>query len=265
MNVIENMLMIYNTTRTEDTNHRILYTWLTSLHQVPKMKIAELADYSYTSTSTVNRLIHILGFSKYTAFIHALQTCIDQYPGLNHFSPPSAAAEGSGIHDAFLNIIHTYLDEIRRLADTGCFTEISKAMHDAPQVTIFSYAAMLCEFNLQFDLFLSGTTCEVIPYDIAKLEYSRNLTPDSFVLVFYPNRLDDLAILREVLANAARHHCTVCLVSSFARLGEMEGVSIFVPFTGGTPASDAFFFQMFIASLTTEYRKHYPDPAIETV
>ncbi len=259
MNVIENMLMIYNTTRTEDTNHRILYTWLRSLRQIPKMKITELADFSYTSASTVNRLVHVLGFSKYTAFIHALQTCIDQYPGLNHFSPPAAAPEGAGLHDAFLGIIDTYTDEIRGLAESGCFAEIAQAMHDAPQVTIFSYAAMLCEFNLQFDLFFSGTPCEVIPYDIAKLEYSRNLKPGSFVLVFYPNRLDDLAILREVLRNAARHECTVCLVSSSAHLGGMEEVNRMVPFTGGTPASDAFFFQMFLASLTTEFRKRWPE------
>lgn len=87
MNVLQNLVELYNHLPMDSTYRDVAKGILTHLEEVADATIYDVAELTCSSRTTVWRMIQKMGYGSYSEFRHALKQSVDHYPYYNRLLP----------------------------------------------------------------------------------------------------------------------------------------------------------------------------------
>lgn len=93
MNVLQNLVELYNHLPMDSTYRDVAKGILTHLEEVADATIYDVAELTCSSRTTVWRMLQKMGYKSYSEFRHALKQSVDHYSYYNRLLPPGQEEE----------------------------------------------------------------------------------------------------------------------------------------------------------------------------
>jgi len=260
MTGMERLLGFYNTSPADSMQGAIVRNILVHVKEVGNLTIFDLADLCFTSPASISRLVRKLGYKSYAYFQKDMVDCIKEYDVHNRFVSMETKPEDQPISEYFLDSFDLIYRQFRESIDYDRIHELTKAMHEAEKVAIYSYSAYFTELFLQSDLFMSGKICDVHSQEKDIHEHVKVLTKKDFVILIAPTAVGSdrrEKLIEEIHESGAK----VCLINDSRHRAKNSKADIAFPMPNVKQAVDMFIMQLFLAIVDMEYRKEYIDDA----
>lgn len=255
MTAIENLLVNYNSNFDRNsTFHSITRIILQNLNQASKMSIDDLAQFCFTSPSTISRIVKNLGYRNYSAFQSSLSRCLNEYRFHNvvvsapsYFSLPEQI---NFLFDSELDLIN----QVKRNLDLNMVQDIAACLRASNYVVLFPYVSVFMELSLQSDLMYSGICCDIISDMDAQLSCAKKLPSGTTSLIIAPDGPAGTSHFTYLLDLAARNGNKTCVITSSVSARDMQNADYLFSFEGKHSICDQFAVQTIIGAIILAYR-----------
>ena len=255
MTAIENLLVNYNCNfDCNSTFHSITRIILQNLNQASRMTIDELAQFCFTSPSTISRVVKSLGYKNYSTFQSSLTDCLNEYRFHNVVIPHPSYYD---LSEQINNLIDSELDlisQVKRELDIGLVQQVAACLRASEYVAVFPYAEMLMELPLQSDLMYSGICCDMILDADAQLARARKLPSGTTSIIIAPECPSGASHFTALLDLAGRNGNKTCVITCSAAARVMQGADYLFTFEGKRSICDQFAIQTIIGAIILAYR-----------
>lgn len=255
MTFVEKMLVNYNCNfNINSTLHSTMRIILQNLEQVSKMTIDDLAQFCFTSPSTISRMVKTLGYKNYSSFQAALSDYLGGYRfhnmAITHGPHLELEDQLEFLFDSELELIQ----QVRQRLDVEQMKQLANQLHDSKYVAVFPYADFLMEITLQCDLMYSGICCDIILDENAQLDCAKKLPRDTISIIIAPYCLQGVSHTTSLLDLCGRNGNKTCVITSTDSVRNLHGVDYLFAFDGKQSICDQFAIQSILASIKLTYR-----------
>ena len=256
MTAVENLLVNYNFSFDRDsTFHSITRIILQNMHHVSRMSINELAEFCFTSPSTISMIVKNLVYKNYSTFQSSLTRCLGEYRFHNVIvSSPSYF----GLEDQINHLFSSELDlisQVKQGLDIDLVRDLATCLKGSNHVAIFPYVAILMELSLQSDLMYSGICCDVILDQTGQLSYAKKLPNNTSSIIIAPDGPAGVSHFAALLDAAARNGNKTCVITSSTSARELRKADYLFSFEGKQSICDQFATQAIVGAITLAYRE----------
>lgn len=256
MTGLERLLSYYNTSPPDSMQSAIVRNILVHVREIGDLTIFDLADLCFTSAPSISRLVRKLGYKNYAYFQKDLQDSSRKYDIHNRLVSPESKSENMEMTEFFFGTLEELYESFKKELDYGQVRELTRMMHEAEKVAIYSYSVCFTEVFLQSDLFMSGKICDLHHQEKDIMEHIKVLTGNDLVILISPAAVEGLrveVIIREIRKTGAK----ICMITDSKRMARNSTAEISFPLPGVKQAVDMFIMQMFLCVADMEYRKTY--------
>ena len=187
MNVLQNLMELYNHLPQDSTHRVVVKAILENLNALQDATIYDVAEVSNTSRTTVWSVVRKLGYQSYSEFRHALKNCVSQFNYYNRILKPDQAlpqaAEGCEpyLHFCERNLRQT-ADWIAQL-DPGIVDKCARRMHDFSRVSFYLPYRLASVPSFQQNLAMDGKMTGYFCLLPEMLEDAQQLNTQSLVII----------------------------------------------------------------------------------
>lgn len=142
MNVLQNLLELYNHLPLDSTYRVVVKGILEHLDQMQDVTIYDIAELTNSSRTTVWRMVQKMGYNNFSDFRHALQSAVSQYTYYNRMLPAKDCSDP----EELMKKISLQLQDAGRILENDCSPDLIESL--AEKV----YAAEKVRFYLPFRL-----------------------------------------------------------------------------------------------------------------
>ena len=258
MHILE-ALLTYQDISAEDTSYNMMTrTILGNLKQVEKNSIYDTAALCYTSTTSIGRLCHRLGYHSYGSFRSAISDALGDYTFSDYLLSDlyNGNLTPDEIKGLFAQILSQQSQAIQAV-DTETLKAICDLFHEKNTIHFFSPMLDPCSFiSLQLSLTLSGKQTYLHHGSFGRDEdIASQLTPQDAILMIAPNhpRWGYVSkLFREVQATGAS---TVLIVTTDKPCWENATIKLCLP--GLNSIADSRLYSSLLDLLSCIYQKKY--------
>ena len=153
MNVLQNLIEMYNHLSPDSTYREVIRLILMNLKEAAEATVYDLAELTCSSRTTISRLLDKLGYGSYAEFHEALRQAVRNYTYYNRILPAHAGRE------EILPELNKQAESAARIESPdmseAALAEVSQALHEAGQVFFYTTASRSIS-SLQQNLAMAG-------------------------------------------------------------------------------------------------------------
>ncbi len=155
MTILHKLVSFCNSYPVGSIYHETTSNILKNLDGIKHYTIDVLAERCYTSPTTINRIVRLLGCISYKDFKRSIVDNVENYPLLNRCFPTDTTMEPIG--DAYLQFFREQLQYLEELCKNIDMDRICEAIHRHTSIRLYSdFAANYAKRQFQLDLAVSG-------------------------------------------------------------------------------------------------------------
>lgn len=183
MNVLQNLVALYNHLSTDSTYRTVCAGILENLKDAAEGTIYDISEITNSSRTTVWRMVQKLGYRSFTDFHYELKQAVKKYNYYNRIIPESSCSSTGKIKDT----ITAQLEEAGRLFDQQIDTEfleiLADRLHQSDKISFYLSFQSSSIFSLQQNLSVTGIRTAYFTLMPDMLKDSTSLTENSIVFV----------------------------------------------------------------------------------
>ncbi len=184
MNVLQSLIVYYNSLPLDNTYRLIAQEILCHLDQIPNMNVYEIADMAACSRTTIWRMAQKLGYRSFSEFHHALREAVEQYNYYNRLIPWEKAQSLEGIISGFAEELYATAGELKHMAENpATISRIVQLLHGADKVAFYLQMQAQNVNYLQENLSITGKRTSKFSLHPDIQEDTETLTEQSVVFV----------------------------------------------------------------------------------
>ena len=257
MNVLQNLIELYNQLSQDSTYREVVRGILTNLEEASHASIYELADLTSSSRTTIWRMLKLLGYENYADFRRALKTAVERYSYYNRLLPSGAVKSD----DRILQHIEKQMADASACLgsdmETHPLSKMAKKVSEKKKVFFFFSYRSPAIYSFQQNLAMAGIeTCAVclLPdmMSMASLASSDTLV---FCSVIEHSETMDLVTLFEMLYKKKAD--VVLFAGEESYYAELVGDLIFSERNSTGVYSAILRTDLYLMALSDTFRKDY--------
>ncbi|MGI6056134.1 MAG: MurR/RpiR family transcriptional regulator [Bilifractor sp.] len=259
MNVLQNLIGLYDHLMPDSTYRSVIKNILTHLPEAAESNIYELADLTDSSRTTIRRMLSMLGYENYQDFHYELRQAVHHYPYYNRLMDTSRLDDGG----SFIRKVSEQLEATRTLIqDTfqeDALTALARQIREADKVCFFFPYHTAAINSFQQNLAMTGVeTCVAeLPPEI--MLYADTLTSRSMVFsqtIEHAETMDMTPVFRKIRQSGAY---VILLSSRESQYAEYVDQQLFQGFDIPSALGSVLLSETFILTLSEIYRRLYLD------
>ncbi len=162
MNLHANLTALYNETAADDPYHLAAGALLRNLPAIADRTAAEAADICHVSKSTLERLVHRLGYDGFVSFRGDAARIVAKFGLFNRVLPEAPGRGDRETADAYFAEVQATLDAQRSALDFAEVRRVVEALRTARRVVFYTMGRSFAESALQFTLAMAGKDAQVV-------------------------------------------------------------------------------------------------------
>ncbi len=206
MNVLQNLLELYNHLPLDSTYRVVVQGILENLDRMQNVTIYDVAEMTNSSRTTVWRTVQKMGYNNFSEFRHALQNAVSQYTYYNRMLPAKYCSDPK----LLLGKIADQLKSAGNILEKNCppelIEELACQIHQADKIRFYLPFQLSFVYSFQQNLAKTGkdtSYCVLLP---DMLEDAANLDEHSIVFISaieYAETLDMHSVFQKVAERKA--------------------------------------------------------------
>ena len=259
MNVLQNLIGLYDHLMPDSTYRSVIKNILTHLPEAAESNIYELADLTDSSRTTIRRMLSMLGYKNYQDFHYELRQAVHHYPYYNRLMDTSRLDDGG----SFIRKVSEQLEATHALIqDTfqeDALTALARQIREADKVCFFFPYHTAAINSFQQNLAMTGVeTCVAeLPPEI--MLYADTLTSRSVVFsqtIEHAETMDMTPVFRKIRQSGAY---VILLSSRESQYAEFVDQQLFQGLDIPSALGSVLLSETFILTLSEIYRRLYLD------
>ncbi len=221
MNVLQNLIELYNHLTIDSTYRSVVRKILLNLKDASEANVYDLAELTESSRTTIWRMLQMIGYERFTDFHYALKQAVKHYSYYNRLIQTSRMHTEEDIVAAVNNHMETVARDIKQDLDVEQIRKLAKRIKESEGVYFF------------------------FPYRTASIDsFQQNLAivgKETNVVCLFPDMLSCAETMREncvVFCMTIEHAETQDMTGIFERLEEHNAYTVL--FTGGETKYDEY-------------------------
>lgn len=213
MNVLQNLIELYNTLPLDSTYRVVAKGILENLNRMRDVTVYDIAEITCSSRTTVWRMVQKMGYKNFSDFRHALQSAVTQYNYYNRMLPPEAADAPDRILQAVAGQLQESIDVLERGLPPQLLSELCELLHIARKVHFYMPFRLMFTGALQQNLAMDGKDTAFFTLLPDMLEDVRELDEHSILLISTIEFAETLD-MREVFERASESGAAIWLAGN---------------------------------------------------
>lgn len=183
MNVLQNLIALYNRLEPESTYRNVCRGILTNMDKVANATIYEIADMTDSSRTTIWRMVQKMGYENFTDFHHDLKNAVNRYAHYNRIIPAETILEDEDIKNVLSKQALAAHKIVKQYIKTEDLLTTARMVSRADKVSMYIpyHTASLTSF--QQNLAISGVETNYFDLIPDMLTDCKKLTNKSLVLI----------------------------------------------------------------------------------
>lgn len=262
MNILHNLVALYDSTEPDDTYHSAIRYILEHLDSVPNANIYDLAELTATSRTTLWRLVQKLGYKSYSEFKHELGNTLQKYTYINRVLPGEDTGGDAELISSYFSAVRANVEGLEQALVMDELHSVVDAVHRAGRVCFYVYGRVFSEIPFQANLAVDGKQTEILTRNPDLAAHAQTLDPSCFVFISSVEYSDTMD-LEPVFITAKEKGATVFLmsggVSRYTKYADFQ-----IPFTSQVQAAtsgmvNTYRMYMYLDIINMLYRRKYID------
>ena len=183
MNVLQNLVELYNQLPEDSTYKEVARRMLANLDEVAERTIYEVAELTNSSRTTVWRMVQKMGYENYSDFHHALRQAVGNYTYYNRILRPECCADEESIVGAFIQNMKSVRTIMEKNFSEQRISALAEKIHKADKILFFIPYRTFAIAAFQQNLSMTGKITDYVCLYPDMLESCRQLTADSIVFI----------------------------------------------------------------------------------
>ncbi len=258
VNVLQNLVTLYNQLPLDNTYRTVVQGILNHLDEMPEATMYDVADFTNASRTTVWRTVQRMGYSSYTEFHTALKIALTQYHYYNRLIPATQCKTTEDLLRATINNLRNTTELAASTLSVQQIDQTVELLHQAKRISFYYHALISSTTSLMINLAMDGkqTGCFYLYPDM----YTDVQSLDENSLIFartleYAETMD----LDPIFALAKARGATVFLSNSNSRYLKYADFSLQIPNQPQRNSSPPLVFDHFLLAVSECYRQKYID------
>ena len=258
MNVLQNLMELYNHLPQDSTYRQVAKGILAHLEQMRETTIYDIAELTNSSRTTVWRMVQKMGYRSFSEFRHALQNAVSQYSYYNQILQMPQAETTQQMIDGAAQQLRQNAMWLEQQVTPDCIETLVCHMHASTRISFYRpmhyFTVCPLQINLAMDGKQTGFFC-LLPEMLAD---AQELDEKSLVLMF-AQEYSETQDLTPVFSTAHEQGAEIWLINGDnSRYRHFAHFSVLNPPTGARGWSSLL--EYFLMLLGERYRKTYVTP-----
>lgn len=257
MNVLQNLIELYNTLPLDSTYRVVAKGILENLSKMRDVTVYDIAEITCSSRTTVWRMVQKMGYKNFSDFRHALQSAVTQYNYYNRMLPPEAVGTPDMILQAVTGQLRESIDVLEQGISPQTLSELAEQLHAARKIRFYMPFHLMFAGALQQNLAMDGKDTAFFGLLPDMLEDAQELDGHSILLISTIEFAETLD-MREVFELAAKSGAVIWLAGNghtqYRRYADRLLLDTEATAFGWLTALDGV-----MLALSEQYRKQYID------
>lgn len=257
MNVLMNLISLYNQLPLDSTYRAVIKGILNNLHELADATIFDMAEITSSSRTTIWRMLKMAGYNSYSEFHHELNKIITQYSYYNWAFPVLPTSNYKDIMTMGPQLLKESAELIEKYITQNLVSDIAKLLYESTHVSFYDFPS-ICTYFLIQNLSMAGKDVGFFDLLPKMMEDSTRLTEKSVVFA-YSVETQDMKDLTPVFKAVQAKGAVLILGSSeSSRYISYADYSLFPEdVTLKYPLSRRYAFEIFLLTISEFYRKKY--------
>jgi DNA-binding MurR/RpiR family transcriptional regulator len=199
MNVLQNLMELYNKLPIDSTYRSVAKGILENLNRIGDMTIYEVADITNSSRTTVWRMVQKMGYENYSDFRHALKAAVSQYTYYNRMLPLENTQNIEKVVGSFVSRMQHDLSLIETNLTTDRLIELTDILKYTKRISFYLPYRTYAIYSLQQNLAMDGKQTSYFCLLPEMLEDVKQLDESSLVIassIEFAETLDMSAVFK---------------------------------------------------------------------
>ncbi len=183
MNVLQNLIELYNTLPSDSTYRAVAEGILKNLNRMRDVTIYDIAEITCSSRTTVWRMVQKMGYKTFSDFRHALQAAVTQYTYYNRMLDADARQSPNTILEAVSGQLQEGTEVLERSLSPQTLSELTSQLHMAQKVRFYLPFRPIFAGVLQQNLAMDGKDTAVFALLPDMAEDAKKLDENSILLI----------------------------------------------------------------------------------
>ena len=263
MDSIEKLIDYYNKSSEEDMYHNVVKYMLKHLEDLENATIYDMAEFCYSSPSTISRLVKRLDFKSYPDFKEKILYALKNYRYLNRNTREMSIDQNKDVVELYFNFLMNNMTALKENLDYEKIARISDSFWQAENVIFYSYPDVQIE-ALQKAMIVSGKQ-SIVYHNIAAGEGSLEKVKEKDVVFAVVPDLIEMAPMRSILKKAKNCGAVVITLCSEEKNDYQKYSDIQISFQGTKTSMDLYLFMILTNIIKYDYCHRYLDELVEEV
>lgn len=162
MNVLQNLIELYDHLSIDSTYRSVVRNILMHLPEAAEANVYELAELTESSRTTIWRMLQMLGYERFTDFHYALRQAVRHYSYYNRVIPTSRMHEEEDIIREAVKQTDNAAKNLRQDLDSNQLSRLAQRVHESEGVYFFFPYRTAAINSFQQNLAISGIETNVV-------------------------------------------------------------------------------------------------------
>lgn len=208
MNVLQNLVALYNQLTPDSTYRNVCSGILEHLEEAASGTIYDIAEITNSSRTTIWRMVQKMGYKSFSDFHYELKRAVKKYAHYNRILPADLCTSSEMIRDTLLGQVSNACDMLKKSVDMKLIEKVADRMFHSDKISFYVAFHSSAIYSLQQNLAVTGVKTAYYSLMPEMLEDSRTLTENSIVFVNTIDHAETMDIT-DVLENAKKRNATI--------------------------------------------------------
>jgi DNA-binding MurR/RpiR family transcriptional regulator len=258
MNVLQNLMELYNQLPLDSTYRIVAKGILENLDKVSDATIYDIAELTNSSRTTVWRMVQKMGYHTYTDFRYALKSAVSQYTYYNRMLPEQDSQYEDDIIPAFLTRLRKSYEFMEGKLKYEKIDKIVEELNQAERISFYMPFRIYSIYSLQQNLAMTGKKTGYFCLLPDMLEDTKTLDSNSLIFI---NTLEfaETMDMSDVFLTAKSKGSKIILCNTYKSRYQSYADELLFDFELNSNSDHAsnIMFEIFILVLSETYRVRY--------
>lgn len=257
MNILQNLLELYNHLSPDSTYRTVVKGILENLDQMQNVTIYDIAEITNSSRTTVWRMVQKMGYNNFSDFRHALQNAVSQYTYYNRMLPMQECRDP----DRLMKQISMQLKDAAQVLEDHCSSELivslAEKIYEADKIRFYLPFQLSLVYSFQQNLAKTGKDTAYFGLLPDMLEDAKTLDENSIVFIStieYAETLNMHSVFQAIDQSNAKIWLAGNASTQYYRFADTVLLDV-----NASPLSWLTAFEALILALSEYYRAQYID------
>jgi len=156
MNVLQNLVELYNQLPFDSTYRVVVKGILENLDKISDATIYDIAEITNSSRTTVWRMVKKMGYKTFSDFKYALKAAVSQYTYYNRMLPMQNTLNEYDIIPTFISQFKQTCEAIEQKFSTETMIELAEELHRAKKISFYLPYRIYSIYSLQQNLAMAS-------------------------------------------------------------------------------------------------------------